>query len=354
MNIFLKRLFGYMLGILLFLEILTRVAIDPVYFYLTDTFNQHDKSANKLSRIRYAFSSSIDTESVDYLFLGSSRVPATINPQKFVENTAEKAVVAGRGYAVFGVHYQGIKNRIKINPDYLKGTKVIVELAASTVYAEDSTEMIMKVHEATLESEKNMPHLMIPHLSFEDLIDYLKYSTNSFSVKTEMLLLYSSAFYRSIPFVRENLSNFDKPLFIKKKEEALTEDGGIRNDNINQVIAKAKELYKREALTKVQPLTLNQLDQSALNALHQLVHENGGKLYLYRVPIHSLQKERNATPSHQANAKVFTAWLKSKDIQTLHVYDFQYEDSDFPDIWHLSKSRRDEFTLKLREVMMKY
>ena len=58
---------------LLVAELVSRVVIDPYYYYTLDTYNLR-KDKPSLSDI-YKHE---DTENVDYLFIGSSRVPATI------------------------------------------------------------------------------------------------------------------------------------------------------------------------------------------------------------------------------------------------------------------------------------
>ncbi|MFT5914002.1 MAG: hypothetical protein ACI81T_000487 [Bacteroidia bacterium] len=352
MRKFIKQIAVYVAVAFLASEILARIFIDPVYFQLVDTYNLNDKSAPKFERITQAFSNQ-KTSKVDYLFIGSSRVPASINPQVFMElDSGKVAVVAGRGFMTAGIHYQALKMRLKDFPDFLKGATVFLEYPGSRIYDQSFEEQVFKVHESGSEA---MPHLLIPHLDFVDLKGFLTQSPNSFGVKAEMVGLYLSAFYRSIPFIRENLTNLEKPLFKQESDKSgiLASDGGIRNDNLDFAKAKAIELAetRKNDLASSPQISPSQLDKSILVKIHELIISNQGKLVLYKMPLHSIQQEIYNSKQEIANKEIFESWLTSNEIQTLQNPNFEYEDSDFPDVWHLSKARRDEFSKLLFEEL---
>ncbi|MEM9905347.1 MAG: hypothetical protein AAF921_10025 [Cyanobacteria bacterium P01_D01_bin.44] len=338
MNKFMARVILFMLVAFVGTEIVSRVLIDPAYFYSLDTYNSRNTSKSPKVKLVRVFSSQT-TERVDFLFIGSSRVAATINPQIFKQKDASKTtVVAARGHTSPGIHYQALKTKLSEHPDYLKGAKVFIEYSGSRQYDESFREDQLRV-------DQDMPHLLLPYLNAQSLVEYLEKSPNSRQTKLEMTVLFLSAAYRSIPFVRENLRKLDSPL-LDASEKLITSDGGIRDDQIalarEQAIMSVEQQVENSQESPI--ITEGSLNESFLAYFHQLITQNGGQLFLYKMPLHSIQKEVYASAKESLNQRVFEAWLSTKDIEVVYNKRFDYTDSDFPDIWHLSKAKRDEFS----------
>jgi len=337
---------------LLIAELLSRVLVDPVYFWQIDTYNSKDNNPNDsfIGKYKQRIAGK-QTRHADYLFIGTSRVPATINSSVFQSFDPDKIiVVAGRGYLTPGIHYQALKNRLSRYPDFLRGTIVFLEYPGTTVYSETFAADEMTVFEPDMPGEKPMPHLLIPHLDHRSVIRFLKKSNNSPRVKAGVVLSYCSSFYRTSPFIKEKVQRLDE--FVQKNQENLIAgEGGIRNDNLEA--AKEKALYYSKELKEISEespmLTSSQLDSSTLAMFYKIIHDNGGQLLLYRMPLHSVQKNIYNSVKEQHNQAVFSDWLEERQIKVLNLAGFKYSDSDFPDIWHLSKTRRDEFTTRLYE-----
>ena len=103
------------------LELISRLVIDPYYFFSINTYNVMPERQG----FRDIFNLK-PTEHVDYLFIGSSRVPATINPSLIMQQDRNKnAIVSGRGYMTEGIHYQALVNKLQKFPNYLKGAKEV-------------------------------------------------------------------------------------------------------------------------------------------------------------------------------------------------------------------------------------
>jgi len=129
MNPFLKKLIIFFAIFLVILEIFSRVIIDPFYFFSIKTYNE--RKGLTLDKIY----SKDESDNVDFLFVGSSRIPATINHQLIYKlSNGKVAINAGRGYLTPGIHYQAIKSKLKDYPDFLKNSIVIIEYAGSDVY----------------------------------------------------------------------------------------------------------------------------------------------------------------------------------------------------------------------------
>jgi len=91
-------------------------------------------------------------------------------------------------------------------------------------------------------------------------------------------------------------------------------------------------------------LTEQYIDNTFIAYFNRLIQDNGGRLYLVEMPLHSIQKKVFTTEKEKNNKRVFELWAKKNNITILHIAEFHYSDSDFPDYWHLSKYRRDEFS----------
>lgn len=337
---------------LITMEIICRIIVDPVYFYRLNTYNYKLTDASKLEKIRESYLGG-KTNHVDLLFIGSSRVPATINKEIVEKLYPHKiAIVAGRGYMTSGVNYHAITNKIRESPDYLKNAVVLLEYPGGAVYDENFLRERYKVFELSEPDEVAMPHLLLPHLKYKSFIQFLRNSPNSFRVKNEMVFLYFSSFYRSRSFVREIYKSLESP-FIEKEEKRLVAEGGIRNEGISE----ARDLalfYAEQAdmdLERSPNLTMEDLDQSCIAYLNRLIVNNGGRLILYKMPLHSIQDKISYTDNGVKNRNVFDKWLSKNKIRVINLKEFEYSDGDFPDMWHLSIERRDEFTVKLCEEL---
>lgn len=329
----------------LILEVTTRFITDPLFFYNIRTYDVQKPLT--LSSVYKKFE---PTQHVDYLFVGSSRIPATINPQLFSKLSDGIAINAGRGYMTPGIHYQALKNKISQYPDYLRDAIVVIEYAGSSTYDTPFKEDKLKVYEPVIESDRPAPHLLIPHLDFNSYVEFMRESENGNEVKTQLSFLYFSSTYRSSQFVNEKFHALNKPLFGNKKQD-LTSEGGIRDDRIEFAQQKALTIAKqqKERIINSVLLTTEAIDNSSFAAIYKLIVENGGRVVLYNMPLHSIQKEIYTSKKARLNKEVFEDWLQTKNIPVLYTSNFEFSDNDFPDTWHLSKSRRDEFTTKLFE-----
>ena len=344
MNKFLKKLLFYCFIIFLIGEIVSRLFMDPVLFYRLNTYNFKHENPTFLDHF-----SNNNSKNADFIFIGSSRIPASINEFLFSKISGKKVICAGRGYMTFGVHYQALKNKVKNHPNFLKNSIVLVEYAAEPQWTSSFLNDQMLVYEPkVLGYDKPMPQLMLPHLSLNSLIEFLKISNNTISVKIQMLLFHSS-FYRSSVYVQERYKNLSNNFLFadkNKKKESLVSSGGIKNTKFE--IAKEKAIvHAKLAQDKIESnpeLSFEILNNSSLFALNKFIKTNGGSLVLFKMPLHSVQKNIGSSKKASLNKIVFEDWLKSLDIPIVNNTNFKYDDKDFPDYWHLSKQRRDEFT----------
>jgi hypothetical protein len=341
MEKFIIRIGIFVFTMSIILELFSRLCIDPMYFASIDTYNIRKEGFAKLFGTN-------PTTKVDYLFIGTSRVPATINDKVFCGSNNEKAaVVAGRGYMTAGIHYQALQNRLKKYPQYLNNAIVFLEYPDPLIYTNPFSDDELRVSEDQTNG-KSRSHLILPHLDWSSFCVFISQSKNSLLTRLEMIPLFISSAYRTSYFLNEQWIKLEQPI-INKPNTLLATEGGIRNDNIDFANQLALEMAEKASInTDSSPvLTYDMLNRSSLNKIASLVKENNGKVCMYEIPLHSLQNKLLHNPKLIRDKEVFEEWLKEKDIAIIRCSDFKYCDNDFPDTWHLSKSRRDEFSMLL-------
>jgi hypothetical protein len=341
MKAFIKKTALYAFLVFLSLEVFCRVFVDRFYFDAIDIYKS--KEANSC------------------LFIGSSRVPATIDKTVFSENNIP-CIVAGRGYTTGGIHLTALQHNLQKNPDYLRNVNVFIEYPEMTVFTEDARKYQYYVYEPqTSEFDKPMPHLILPYLNAATLKDFLVQSPNSISVKIKLFFLYSSSAYRCILFLQAKKPVeyvFKRAKNVKDKPALqLTTAGGIRNDHFSNARTKALVLARLDsakyATGKI--LTADSLKNSVLAQITSLIKNNGGRLSMYRIPMHSVQRKILLSDRALQNKHVFDQWLQQNNIPVLFAKGFKYTDNDFPDTWHLSVTRRAEFSsLLINELVQQH
>ena len=345
MKKFLFRISLFIAVVILVLELFFRIFVDPFYYYYIDAYSQ------KTDNIRDILTGKA-SEHVDYLFIGSSRVIATINPSVFMrEDSGKIAIVAGRGFRTAGTHYLSLKHRLSKYPDYLKNAYVFVEFPGvgnvpSASYFFDKKTSVVYQTFTDNQPDMIMAHYTLADMNFALLKVFLLNSDNPLSAKLDMIALFFSAIHRNSSLIKEKMIKLDVPLFPKESDKLITE-GGIRTDQLDFVIQQALDTIAPSALDRELALllTYENLNKSAFASLIELITQNGGKLFLYRVPVHSLGPITDEKLIK--GIKILEEWVDSKNITVIENDKFEYDNSDFPDIWHLSIDRRDEFSYLL-------
>ena len=345
MKKFLVRISLFVVVVIVILELLFHAVCDPFYFYYIDSYSQ------KTEKIRDIFIKK-PTEHVDYLFIGSSRVTATINPSVFMrEDSGKIAIVAGRGFSTAGTHYLSLKHRLSKYPGYLKNASVFIEypgignVPSASYFDNKKSSVVYKTFTEGV-PDKIMAHFALADMNIALLKDFMLNPDNPLSAKMDMTGLFLSSTYRNSALVKEKIIKLDVPLF-QKESKNLTSDGGIRTDQIDFVIQQALDTISTSILDRElsRLITTENLNKSALASLIELVIQNGGKPILYHVPVHSLGP---ITDKKTINAiKILEQWVDTQKLTVIENDKFIYSNEDFPDIWHLSIDRRDEFSYLL-------
>jgi len=326
------------------LEVTTRLVIDPVYFYSINPY----LSPSALTHFKPEDLLIPEPEHIDLLFIGSSRVAASIEEEVFETNTSLKAINTGRGFFTGGTHYLALQEMIEKNPEFLSGTKVFIELPGGVIYPRDSAIAMYDVYEGST-------HFLLPHISFKDVRHFWE-SRNSFKEKKELTLQFFFSSYRTYPFIREYKSRMYNRILSRFKEpvkENLSTDGGIKTESFDLAKETAINVAKRqiENQRKAKSIKIRELDKSIIASFNRLVRNHGGELILFEVPLHSIQKEAYSTPFAKKNKAVFRQWADQNNVKIVSTNDFIVNDKDFPDYWHLNKEKKLEFSRHLLDKL---
>lgn len=338
MKTFFIKIIKYLFIFLIILEIISRVFIDPLFYFSLDTFR--NKECKTIKCILEE-----PNDKIDYIFLGSSRVAALVNSKLLSDLTGNKNVLnSSRGYMTPGIMIQALKSKLRKKNDFLRNSKVFLEFygqgSLTSLYAADE----LKVYETSTTKYSSQPQLILPYMNFSDLKDFWSVSSNSWKVKVKLTILYFSASYRCALFMNEKFNYADKVLY--SGQSNVSESGGIRSDDIENTIQFARisaEKEKQRILTEPF-LTQEVLAESSLSKLNNLVRENGGELVLFEIPLHSISKEIFKTKKSKLNNQVFKKWLNTQEINLMELNNFNYKDEDFLDVLHINPNRKDEYT----------
>jgi hypothetical protein len=337
MSKFLRNIIVYGCIMAVMLEVICRLGVDPFYYKAMDMYPPGRNN---------------------FLFVGSSRVPASIDESVFERNNL-KCQVAGRGYTTGGIHLTALRYKLARDPRFLSETFVLVEYPDALVFEENADKYQYEVYEPkTSRYDRAMPHVILPYLTFKTMIEFIKLSPNSLNVKVKLALLYCSSAYRCILFLQEKQPVQRALTLIAPSRNAsksvLATEGGIKNQNFARAKRKAVELALLDSieLASGHLITEAELNSSILSEMNNLVRANGGRLLLFRVPLHSVQKNISASARASENKRIFELWLEKTGIEVLDTKHFQYSNDDFPDTWHLSVNRRSEFSSLLMDELI--
>jgi hypothetical protein len=290
---------------------------------------------------------------VDFVFVGSSRVAAAIHAEAFSRRVAAlsgrpvNAVNLGRGYTTLVEHELAVRQLYETCPAQMKDATVLVE--ASEGLMEFSTFHDPWVH-------PDDPRLIVPLLRRGDVVRLWRESATPLQDKVEL----TARLLRSVDYIdvtRRRLLNVGDRVedFIAAHRRGaapaaaadLTSAGGVLTD------AAGVERARRLAVTFVASMSrdderVEDWSSSVLMDFNQMVRAHGGRMIVYRMPVSSVFKTPLETPGRRRAAAGFQRAVAAADIPYLPV-SFLTGDEDFPDAWHLRKSRADEFSQRLAE-----
>ena len=287
----------------------------------------------------------------DIIFIGSSRVAAAVDIDSFVSGVGlakgevMSAVNMGRGYSTLIEHYLGLQVLAKASADRLAGSTVFIEcpVGLPTSVSLDESWINLKY-----------PELIVPLLDKSDLPAFWG-SKTQLEAKLQVTVCYflkKSTLWRRRKAWREwrlrSVRQLIKSVLAVssqdegRNKEDLAQKGGIKTDSQSVVeIRQQAVVWAKRKITN--PVTIRSCDSLVIADLVRFVRNNGGDVVFYIMPMSSVMAEPYLDPVYQKNIQTFQKWAKTEGCKILDPV-FLTNDNDFPDLWHLRRTRALEFS----------
>lgn len=308
---------------------------------------------------------------VDYLFIGSSRVAAAIDAPTFsavMSKHLGRPVVTlnlGQGYSTWIEHALGLRWLYEIAPEHLQGSVVFAEAPgevftmgswADRWYNPAQAQMILSVLRA-----KDLPALWHSGAGVgEKLYLTALYGGGRSMLVAKRAFIRQSIMEKGALIVKGLLQKTAAawgfapgamPGALPAAAPDLTASGGIRADTegIRQVRALALEAA---AQTVKNQKVITDWSSPVYDDVRHLVEAQQGRIMLFAMPESCSATELYATAIGRQNRLSFERQFGSMHALMLRPA-FAFTDEDFPDLWHLRKSRAPEFSAALAQAYIK-
>jgi hypothetical protein len=298
---------------------------------------------------------------VDYIFVGSSRVAASIDEKYFEQAIRQrvgrnvKALNMGMGYCSLADHYFGLRTLLRRNPRNLKGVTVLIEAPLGLPFSETWRDRWV--------IRGGSPDLLVPYVEFSDLLTFWRLSSDDPKQKLYMTASKYLMTVRKEGAIRDRtMMDGDKMTWavLEKARLAarsqtpadLTSAGGIRTDENQIRFVREAALRNSETETREQHAIRN-WDQSVLRSIVELITASGGTVVLFDMPLNSLQLKPLTTELRKIDRQFFEEVADKWGIPILRP-EFATADSDYPDFWHLRRSLSAGYTNAVATAYMNY
>ncbi len=285
---------------------------------------------------------------VRFLFIGSSRVAAAIDPDAFVrtpELGAAPGTVAldlGRGYQTLAESWLGLRRLADARPGGLKDVAVLIEAP-------------MDVPELSTWSESwlhpDFPELLSQVMEVRDLPRFWRESATEPGPRWVATLALLSPVVELWGKGTERVEGAMRLLrrrgLLSGRGADLATSGGILADDAAVRWARASAArFVAETIARQAPFADADAERTVLRSIVELVRARGGRVLLFRMPISATFRAPHLTPmgveTRAAAGRALARW----GVPVL-VPDLATTDDDFPDLWHLRASRAAELSRSL-------
>ncbi len=322
--------------------------IIPIVIFLVAELAVRQWGYTKTSWYRGLSSHMKTVEKLDVIFIGSSRVAAAIDSNVFDIKTGLTSYNIGVGPSKLQSHYFLLRKLFKEYPTKTKGIKVLLEapymLPSFTNWSDQWF-------------ADEQPQYLINVLNFADLS---KLFQSDIDLEKKLLVTFRKLFDWSYLFsYRERIRNgvlskmknlFQRSLLqigIGKKQESkqvdLVSAGGIRTDAIGVNLIKERTITSvAKRMTKQKPI--KDWGNTVVSSLITLSKESGGELILFNMPLSTIQGKEYQTEIRHNDREFFQETYLQTDIIKALTFRASYPDKEFPDLLHLAKSKRVDYT----------
>lgn len=291
--------------------------------------------------------------SAQALFIGSSRTEIGVLADEFDARLKtiypnHKSLNLGRGFSTHEMHYLGIRNLLEEHSESLENAVLFIEISKNLppVFINKGS-WVFDVQQ----------QLILPVLRFKDLVPLWR-SPTSPTAKRSITMRYFLSYSQTInkrEYIRENFLSYGTNLIqsfnsTKVTEASLGEGTTVRGDE--ESIKFARELAYMFAQKDIQEqVPYGRFEDHAIYPIIMLAKEYGLKVVFVNIPLSSVQSEPLQTPLRLEEAERFKKTAKSWNIPIYSVPS-TFDDSNFPDLWHLKPEAAQQFTDELAALYL--
>lgn len=300
-------------------------------------------------------------QSIDLVFVGSSRTGAAVHVPTFAQEVSTltgrcpRALNLARGFSTEVEHYLGLRNLFAAHPASLRGVTVFVEAAGGLPGAGRWDQPW--AHAA-------QPWLVVDLLWWNDLPRFWRSAGLSVGDRLHLTLRFalrsvSSTFNRR-ERIREQLLRLGIPWLIglafgrgsanpftpaAPYADLVGDTGDIRNDPA--ALQAARDLAMTLTAEELQLQTpLRGWERTVQRDIVELVRRHGGHVVFFDMPLSSVFARVYTTRTRQDDIRVFRQQARTWGVPLLQPQ-IAFDDSDLPDLWHLSPSLARSYSVQL-------
>lgn len=283
----------------------------------------------------------------DALFVGTSRVAASIDTHAFDSafragggRGPMRSVNLGMGYTKSTEYWFALRHVLEKKPRALEGTVVFLEAPSGIgEYTRWTDDWIVADGTAPLQ----------PYLHPSDLPRFVKQAATpartKLMVSLHVLFGFEENFSRLRFHAMQGLRRLAGPSRSAGSGTDLSTAGGIRVDSegVSFVRSAAVAVARQEMSEQA---SWSDYDSSVIHDVVTLVQRHGGRVVFFDMPLSSIQLAPLATPLRNRNRLQFQERIRAWGCPLVRP-EFPFSDEDFPDYWHLRRSRAAEFSAQL-------
>jgi len=292
---------------------------------------------------------------VKYIFIGSSRVASSIVPVVFAQamgdtNITSAAINMGTGHSTLAEHYLGLQKIAAAMPEGLKGVTVFFEAPQGVPSLESWRDSWF---------HPDNPYLLVNTIGFPDLQLFWMKSTSDFDQK----LMVTGAMFSEAIAMQGNgkvlLARMKKNILqnrvkVAPEKVVLSASGNVRTDEAGIQNARRLALnFVKNHMKHERLINIQSSNEMIIKSLNDYINVKGGRLVLYRMPVSSVWNQYYTTSIGRENRNIANDLLTDWAIPMLNP-SIKTDDDDFPDYWHLRKSRASEFTQSLAQAYTEF
>lgn len=286
------------------------------------------------------------TRNLDYIFIGTSRTICAVDEQTFLDQIEKRT-----GHEVYGHnmgaggnrliwHYLGIRYLYEEAPLQMKNTVFLIEAPGQLpeyMYWEDNW-VYPRMEQLIVPTmrEKDLDELWESDMAVNNKLDlslrYLFKDWTTFAAREKARWEFLDAGTKTVEKGLEWIAGRPKP------EDELIENlefrGNVQGDP--DVVRNAERLLADYKLREQEQLSRpwEDWEDTILQDIVDYVQERGGHVVFFEVPQPSTFDDIYKSEQREIDREKFLAWAE-KNGTPLITPDFEYDDGDFPDHFHL-------------------